>query len=112
MVPVRVDGPDDSSAGLASSSKMTLAARVQPGCRGCNEVGPKFQVTIPKNVREGGGLKVGDMVEAAMGRDGIVPSLLNLDGPGHAEREMNRAVVRERTRLREGVLVRRPHARQ
>src|SRR4029434_10659303 len=40
------------------------------------------------------------------------PALLNLDGPGHAEREMHRAVVRERARLREGVLVRRPHVRQ
>ena len=36
------------------------------------KVGPKFQVTIPKNVRDGVGLKVGDLVEASVGRDGIV----------------------------------------
>jgi AbrB family looped-hinge helix DNA binding protein len=36
------------------------------------KVGPKFQVTIPKNVRDAVGLKVGDLVEASVGRDGIV----------------------------------------
>jgi AbrB family looped-hinge helix DNA binding protein len=36
------------------------------------KVGPKFQVTIPKNVRDAVGLKVGDLVEASVGREGIV----------------------------------------
>src|SRR5262249_61059372 len=36
------------------------------------KVGPKFQVTIPKKVRDAVGLKVGDLVEASVGRDGIV----------------------------------------
>jgi AbrB family looped-hinge helix DNA binding protein len=35
------------------------------------KVGPKFQVTIPKSVRHAVGLKVGDLVEASVGRDGI-----------------------------------------
>ena len=35
-------------------------------------VGPKYQVVIPKKVREAAGLKVGDLVEATLGRDGIV----------------------------------------
>src|SRR5262249_6409770 len=34
--------------------------------------GQKFQVTIPKNVREAVGLKVGDLVEATVRRGGIV----------------------------------------
>ena len=36
------------------------------------KVGPKFQVTIPKNVRDAVGLKVGDLIEASVGRKGIV----------------------------------------
>src|SRR5262249_47028404 len=36
------------------------------------KVGPKFQITIPKNVRDAVGLKVGDLVETSVGRDGIV----------------------------------------
>src|SRR4029450_7933693 len=36
------------------------------------KVGPKFQVTIPKNVRDAVGLKVGDLVEPPARRDGIV----------------------------------------
>jgi AbrB family looped-hinge helix DNA binding protein len=36
------------------------------------KVGPKFQITIPKNVRDAVGLKMGDLVEASVGRDGIV----------------------------------------
>ncbi len=36
------------------------------------KVGPKYQVTIPKKVRDAVGLKVGDLVEATVGRDGIV----------------------------------------
>ena len=36
------------------------------------KVGPKFQITIPKNIRDAVGLKVGDLVEASVGRDGIV----------------------------------------
>jgi AbrB family looped-hinge helix DNA binding protein len=36
------------------------------------KVGPKFQVTIPKTVRDAVGLKVGDLVEASVGREGIV----------------------------------------
>ena len=39
------------------------------------KVGPKFQVTIPKNVRDAVGLKVGDLVEASVGREGIVALL-------------------------------------
>jgi len=33
------------------------------------KVGPKYQVTIPKEVREALGLKVGDLVQAAVGKD-------------------------------------------
>ena len=36
------------------------------------KVGPKYRVTIPKSAREAVGLKVGDFVEATVGRDGIV----------------------------------------
>ena len=36
------------------------------------KVGPKYQVVIPKAVREAAGLKPGDLVEAAFGREGIV----------------------------------------
>lgn len=36
------------------------------------KVGPKYQVVIPKAVREAAGLKPGDLVEAAFGRHGIV----------------------------------------
>lgn len=33
------------------------------------KVGPKYQVTIPKQVREALGLKVGDLVQASVGKD-------------------------------------------
>lgn len=33
------------------------------------KVGPKYQVTIPKEVREALGLKVGDLIQAAVGKD-------------------------------------------
>ena len=33
------------------------------------KVGPKYQVTIPKQVREELGLKVGDLVQARVGKD-------------------------------------------
>jgi AbrB family looped-hinge helix DNA binding protein len=36
------------------------------------KVGPKFQVTIPKKIREAVGLSVGDIVETTVSRDGIV----------------------------------------
>jgi AbrB family looped-hinge helix DNA binding protein len=36
------------------------------------KVGPKYQVVIPKKVREAAGLKPGDLIEATLGRDGIV----------------------------------------
>ena len=36
------------------------------------KVGPKFQVTIPKKVREALGIKAGDLVETSLGRDGAV----------------------------------------
>ena len=36
------------------------------------KVGPKYQVVIPKAVREAAGLKPGDLVEAVFGRHGIV----------------------------------------
>jgi AbrB family looped-hinge helix DNA binding protein len=36
------------------------------------KVGPKYQVTIPKHVREAAGLQIGDLVEATLGREGIV----------------------------------------
>src|SRR5262249_37010159 len=42
-----------------------------PMATAATKVGPKLQVTIPKNVREAVGLKVGDLVEASVGRDGI-----------------------------------------
>ena len=35
------------------------------------KVGPKYQVTIPKEARSAAGLKVGDFVEATV-RDGVV----------------------------------------
>ena len=36
------------------------------------KVGPKFQVVIPKKVREAAGLKPGDLIEATLGREGIL----------------------------------------
>ena len=36
------------------------------------KVGQKYQLTIPKSVREAVGLKVGDLVEATVRRGGIV----------------------------------------
>jgi AbrB family looped-hinge helix DNA binding protein len=36
------------------------------------KVGPKYQVTIPKNVREALGLKVGDLVETTVSPEGAV----------------------------------------
>ncbi|MEK7576856.1 MAG: AbrB/MazE/SpoVT family DNA-binding domain-containing protein [Patescibacteria group bacterium] len=36
------------------------------------KVGPKFQVTIPKKVRDAFGIQVGDFVEASVGREGIL----------------------------------------
>jgi AbrB family looped-hinge helix DNA binding protein len=36
------------------------------------KVGPKFQVTIPKKVREALGIKAGDLVETSLGREGAV----------------------------------------
>lgn len=36
------------------------------------KVGPKYQVTIPKKVREAIGLNVGDIVETTVSRDGII----------------------------------------
>ena len=36
------------------------------------KVGPKYQVTIPKEVRDAVGLKVGDLVVATVSRQGIV----------------------------------------
>jgi AbrB family looped-hinge helix DNA binding protein len=36
------------------------------------KVGPKYQVTIPKDVRDALGIKVGDLVEATLDRRGAV----------------------------------------
>ena len=36
------------------------------------KVGPKFQVTIPKRVRDALGIKAGDLVETSLGREGAV----------------------------------------
>jgi AbrB family looped-hinge helix DNA binding protein len=36
------------------------------------KVGPKFQVTIPQQVREAVGLKTGDLVQASVGDDGAI----------------------------------------
>jgi len=36
------------------------------------KVGPKFQVTIPKDVRDALGIKVGDLVEATVDRRGAL----------------------------------------
>jgi len=36
------------------------------------KVGPKYQVTIPKDVREALGIKVGDLVEATIDRRGAI----------------------------------------
>ena len=53
------------------------------------KVGPKFQVTIPKNVREAVGLKVGELVEASVGRDGIVlRQKVLIDKPVSLERQL------------------------
>lgn len=35
-------------------------------------VGPKFQVTIPKKVRDALGIKAGDLVETMLGREGAI----------------------------------------
>ena len=37
--------------------------------REVTKIGPKYQVTIPKAVREALGLKVGDLIQAAVGKD-------------------------------------------
>ena len=36
------------------------------------KVGPKFQVTMPKKVREALGIKAGDLVETSLGREGAI----------------------------------------
>src|SRR2546427_9610508 len=36
------------------------------------KVGPKYQVVIPKKVREAAGLKPGDLIEAELARDGRI----------------------------------------
>src|ERR1051325_11084860 len=36
------------------------------------KVGPKYQVTIPQEVREAVKLKPGDLVQASVGRDGTI----------------------------------------
>lgn len=36
------------------------------------KVGPKFQVTIPQEIREAVGLRTGDLVQASVGRDGSI----------------------------------------
>ncbi len=50
------------------------------------KVGPKFQVTIPKKVREALGIKPGDLVETSLGREGalirpveLVPRKVDID---------------------------------
>ncbi len=36
------------------------------------KVGPKYQVTIPKHVREALGIKIGDLVQASVDRRGAI----------------------------------------
>lgn len=36
------------------------------------KIGPKFQVTIPKTVRDALGLGIGDLMEASQTKDGIL----------------------------------------
>ena len=36
------------------------------------KVGPKYQVVIPKKMREAAGLKPGDLIEAELARDGRI----------------------------------------
>ena len=50
------------------------------------KLGPKYQVTIPKTVREALGLRVGDLVETMLTREGavirpvvLVPKKVDLD---------------------------------
>ena len=45
------------------------------------KVGPKFKVTIPKNVRDAVGLKVDDLVEASVGGDGMLRQRVLIDKP-------------------------------
>jgi len=83
------------------------------------KVGPKYQVVIPKAVREAVGLKPGDLVEAALGRGGIVlrPKVLVDRGLEEALAEAEADVKAGRvskpfTSVREFVRIAKQHGRR
>jgi len=57
------------------------------------KVGPKYQVTIPREVREAVGLKTGDLVQASVGRDGtiVLRRKLLVDRDPELERDLEAA---------------------
>lgn len=83
------------------------------------KVGPKYQVVIPKKVREAAGLKPGDLVEAEFGREGIVlrQKILVDRGLEHALAEAEADVKAGRvskpfTSVREFVRIAKQHGRR
>jgi AbrB family looped-hinge helix DNA binding protein len=60
-------------------------------------VGPKYQVVIPKKVREAAGLKPGDLIEAEISREGILlrPKVL-------VDRDLERALGEAEADVRAG----------
>ena len=61
------------------------------------KVGPKYQVEIPKAVRQAAGLKPGDLVEASLSREGIIlkPKVL-------VDRDLEDALTEALTDVRAG----------
>ena len=57
------------------------------------KVGPKYQVTIPKAAREAAGIKIGDFVEATVGRHGVTFRPKALVDTGEVLTPRQRAVI-------------------
>lgn len=59
------------------------------------KVGPKFQVTIPQEIREAVGLRTGDLVQASAGRDGtiILRRKILVDRDPELERDLEAAAA-------------------
>src|SRR5881396_949220 len=89
--------PVSASSATRELEKPVLPAPIQS---------PKSAYTAPFSVS----IAADDVMPMMMSSVGM--ALLHRDGTGHAEREVDRAIVGERTCLREGVLVGRPAARQ